>query len=153
MTASQDSTKTSGIVSDVLTVKEELPTKDNANQLVFVTHQDNIPVSGTPNHVVPVDIAHKDQDTSSEPIDPDATESERPVTASQDSTKTSGIASDVQLDKEELVTREHAKPLPLAPDHFSITVSGIPKTVVHADTANKDQDGLLELIDQDATDL
>jgi len=132
--------------------KEDQPIKDNANQLELVMHQDNTMVSGILPAVVHADIAHKDQDTSLELTDQDATESERPATASPVSTKMSGIASDAQLDKEDQETKELVKPLPHVPDHSSITVSGIPKTVVPVDTANKDQDGLSELIDQDVTD-
>ncbi len=71
--------------------KEDQLIKDNANQLELVMHQDNTMVSGIQPAVVHADTAHKAQDMLLEPIDPVVTESERPVTASPDSMKTSGI--------------------------------------------------------------
>jgi len=152
VTASQDSIKTSGIVLDAQLEKEDQPTKDNANQLDNVQELFNTMVSGTPNHAVPVDTAHKDQDTSSEPTDLDVTESERPVTASQDSTRMFGIVSDAQLDKEELVTKELANPLLHVPETFNTTVSGTPNHAVPVDIAHKDQDTSLDQTDQVATE-
>jgi hypothetical protein len=74
VTASQDSTRMSGIASDVLTEKEELLIKDNANQLETVTLQGNTLVFMTPNHAVPVDTVQINQDGLSDKTEPVAIE-------------------------------------------------------------------------------
>ena len=147
VTASQDSMKTSGLVSDALMEKEELPTKDNAHQLLLVPLQDNTLVFMTHKTVVNVDTAHKVQDGLSDKTEPAATELERLVTASQDLMRTSGIVSDVTVTKEDQLIKEHANQLPHVIKTFNISVSTTPNHAVHADTAHKDQDTLLDKTD------
>jgi hypothetical protein len=91
VTVSQDSMKVSGTVSDAPSDKEEPKTKPNVKALPHVTDHSNTLVSGILKAVVHADSAHKDQDTLSEPIEPDVTDLERLVTASPDSMKVSWI--------------------------------------------------------------
>jgi hypothetical protein len=133
---------------------QEETTKANklANQLPHVTEKTNTMVSGMSKAAELVDTAHKDQDTSSEPTDQDVTDSRSHVTASQDSMKTYGTVLDAHLDKETQVTKLLANHLPHVTLISNIMVSMILKTVVHADTAHKETDGLSELTDPDVTD-
>ena len=59
-----------------------------------------------------------------------------------------GIASDVKVEKEELVTKELANHLPHVPHHFNILVSTTPNHAVNADTAQVNQDGLSDKTDK-----
>jgi hypothetical protein len=148
VTASQDSMRTSGIASDVLTEKEDQPIKDNANQSVTVTLQDNILVSGTPNHAVPVDTVQTNQDGLLEPIEPVVTDLSNHATAFQDLTKTSGTVLDVQEDKEDLLINKNVTHLLHVTVHNNILVSTTPNHAVNADTAQVNQDGLSDKTDK-----
>jgi hypothetical protein len=142
----------SGIALDVQLDKEELLTKLHANHFLHVPDHLNILVSTIQFTVVYADTAHKDQDTSLELIDLAVTESQKCVTASQDSMRTSGHVSDAQLVKEEMLLKETVHHLLHVPDLPNTLVSMTLKIVVPVDIALMNQDGLLDQIDKDVTD-
>jgi hypothetical protein len=130
VTASQDLMKVSGTVLDAKMVLLEQETEALVLPLPHVADQDNTMDNITPRTVEDVPLAQISQVTSSEPIEPVVIESESNATASQDSMKDHGIASDADSEAEDQPIKEHASQFNHVPDQTNTMVSGIPKTVV-----------------------
>jgi len=142
VTAFPDSTKFPGLALDVLPTKEDLLTKDNVKTFLHVPLHFNILVSMILKAAVPVDTAQMDQDGLSEPTDLVATESDKHAIAFPASTRTFGNVLDAQMAKEDQLTKETVNHLTHVPLQVNTLVSMTHKTVVNADTAHKEQDGL-----------
>jgi len=141
VTASLDLTRFHGPVKDVVLEAEDQLIKDNANQLIHVSDQDNITVSGIPNIVVLVEHAHQELDMSSELTEAAVIESDKLVIVSPDSTKTHGNVLDVHLAKEDLLIRDSVNHLPNVSEISNILVSTILRAAVFVEHAHKELDG------------
>jgi hypothetical protein len=152
VTASQDSIPEFGTVLDAKTVPLDQVTEALVLPLPHVVDQDNTMEFMTPKTVEDVLLAQISQVTSSELIELDVIESESNAIASQDSMNNHGTVLDVDSEAEDQPIKELASQFNHVLDHSNITVSGILKAAVHADSAHKVQDTSSEPTDQDVID-